>query len=173
VAVSYQDEWDSSAAIDDAGDVVVSYTRREFDGSLRVYAQRVATGGANLGLPIALTPDGTGHDFASEVDMDHVGNFVVAFGHGYSTYYPYSDIDILARQFGWDGAARSGTLYVTYSTTEENSPSVAVGNGGKFVINYLTGSTSNASLRTLIYYTPPPAPPTYYYNPYPYPIYWN
>jgi hypothetical protein len=96
--------------------------------------------------------------------MDHSGNFVVAYLNYTSTTH-----NVVAQQFGRDGSAQSGALYVASSPSAVfDEPSVAVTNGGNFVVNYTSSPSTYASatLRTRIYYTP-----VYYYPFYNPPVY--
>src|SRR5262249_50221201 len=109
----------------------------------------------NLGWAITVSAH---YDDSSSVDMDHYGNFVVAYTHHFSGY-----TNILAQQFGWDGSAQSGTIYVTSTTSGvKEAASVAVGTGGNFVVNWgaLAPPSRKFASRTKFYSTPsyPPDP---------------
>jgi len=126
-----------------AGFVVVWSGNTLGYGPGTIYGQRFDTVGAKSGTVFVVNSYTSGSHVEPMVDSAGDGTFVVAWtSRGYD--YSYSGRDgayagVLGQRFLSNGA-KNGTEFVvnTFTTYSEDSPSIAVGNDGSFVVAWRT-----------------------------------
>lgn len=124
-----------SVAMDAAGDFVIAWQSYTQDGSnYGVYAQRYNAAGTAQGVEFRVNTYTTSLQEFPSVAMDTAGDFVIAWksgtqdGNGYGVY---------AERYNALGAAQGSEFKVnTYTTNNQESPSVAMDAVGNFVITW-------------------------------------
>jgi hypothetical protein len=123
-----------SAAMDNAGDIVLAYTDStpvgtNLNGGLdQVKGILFASGGGSTQLTVtSLTPTSQ-----PSVAMGETGNFVVAFADAASA----ANQDIYAQRFSSTGTAQGAAIPVATTSHIENEPSAAIDTQGDFVVAY-------------------------------------
>ncbi len=122
-----------SVAMDSSGDFVIAWQSYYEDGSLYgIYAQRYASTGSAQGSEFLVNTYTAGNQQSPSVAMDSVGDFVVAW-QGY--YEDDSGYGIFAQRYNSSGIATGSEFGVnTYTTSNQNLPSVAMDSAGDFVV---------------------------------------
>jgi hypothetical protein len=116
------------------GDFVVVWSSYLQDGSrFGIYGQRYLGGGTPVGPEFRVNTYTPGAEYLGSVAMDGAGNFVVVWvtqeGQDGSLN------GIFGQRYAASGAPLGGEFRVnTYTTGDQSSPSVAVGNAGDFVV---------------------------------------
>lgn len=129
------DQARSDTAIDAAGDSVVSWMSKVEDGSgYGIYAQRYNASGAAQGTEFRVNTFTTSDQVFPSVAMDAAGDFAIAWrslgqdGSGYGIY---------AQRYNAAGVAQGAEFRVnTWTTFNQDSPSVSMDSAGDFVITW-------------------------------------
>jgi hypothetical protein len=127
----------TSVATDSAGEFVVVWSRGgqgtgDGDG-YGVFGQRFDPLAARLGSEFQINAHTTGDQTRARVAMDSGGRFVVIWTGGDSE--DGSSTGIFAQRFDSTGDALGSEFQVnTYTTSDQNSASIAMSSGGDFVI---------------------------------------
>jgi hypothetical protein len=122
-------------AVDDDGDHVIVWQSFGQDGDVQgVYAQRFNASGTPQGVEFRVnevTPSSQG---APVVDMDAIGNFVVAWE---SNGQDGDGFTVMARRYSFEGQPQSNEFTVnTFTTEAQRLPAVALDSNGDFVITW-------------------------------------
>lgn len=128
-------QYQSSVAIDDDGNFVVTWTSHNQDGDgLGIFAQRYNAAGVAQGSEFQVNTYTPLYQSHSSVAMDASGNFVVAWD---SLEQDGSGDGVYAQRFNAAGVAQGSEFRVnTYTTSQQRSPSVAMNASGHFVITW-------------------------------------
>jgi len=120
-----------AVAMDANGDFVITWQGNQ-GGYYAVYARRYAAAGTALGGEFMVNTYTAGTKYKPDIAMDAAGDFVIAWasdgqdGDGYG---------IVAQRYRADGSANGGEFAVnTWTTSDQNLPSVAMDADGDFVI---------------------------------------
>lgn len=126
-------QYQSSVAMDQDGDFVVTWTSILQDGSMRgVYAQRYNAAGLPQGTEFQVNTYTTNTQHQPSIAMDQSGDFVIAWSTGDQDGSTYG---IYAQRYNSLGVALGTEFQVnTYTTNLQNEPSVAMDQDGDFVI---------------------------------------
>lgn len=121
-------------AMDLDGDFVVAWQSPAQEGILgEIWARRFTSAGTPAGDEFHVNETTTNNQFAPAVATDDAGNFVMAW-HSQSGNADVS-YDVYARRYNAAGTALSSEFQVnTYTTSSQNSASVAMDTDGDFVI---------------------------------------
>lgn len=123
------------AAMDSAGDFVVTWTSIAADGTTySVNAQRFNAAGAKQGSEFQANTTATGDQYNSDVGMDANGNFVVVWQ---SIGQDGGGSGVFGQRYAADGSKQGGEFQVnTYTTSDQSFPTVAMAPGGEFVVTW-------------------------------------
>jgi hypothetical protein len=129
-----------AVATDALGDFVVAWTNGYY-GPAEVRARRFDSAGTPLGPDFQVNTYTTGPQRLPSVASDALGNFVIAWQSGsYSSGQDGSGGGIFAQQYDSAGLPIGGEFQVnTYTTDNQNSPSVAADADGNFVVAWTSG----------------------------------
>jgi hypothetical protein len=131
-----------SIAMDDDGDFVVAWQGQDANNS-GVFARRYNSGGGAQGI-FQVNTTSSGEQWRPDVAMDAAGNFVVAWdGEGAS-----DSKGIYARRFDALGTALGGQFGVNgaaFASRDQESASVAMSGGGRFVVTWQGKDQDNGS----------------------------
>ncbi|MEX2140631.1 MAG: hypothetical protein WD894_15315, partial [Pirellulales bacterium] len=124
-----------SAAMDEAGNFVVTWMSWDQDGSgYGVYGQRYAADGSTLGGEFQVNTTTASHQVYPSVAMDDAGNFVVTWS---SLGRDGSGYDVYGQRYAANGSALGGEFQVNMTTHEDqNYASVAMDDAGNFVVTW-------------------------------------
>lgn len=126
-----RDQYDASVAMDDAGSFVITWTG-DFGTNLGVRAQRYNASGVAQGGEVQVNTTTTGDQSESSVGMDDTGDYVVVWS---STSQDGDGKGIFGQRYNSSGVAQGGEFQVnTYTTGDQDQPTVAMGDGGEFVV---------------------------------------
>lgn len=125
------------------GNYVVVWSSQSQDGSgFGVYGQRFNKNGVALGSEFLINQTTTSDQKWATVATDGAGNFVVAWS---SQNQDGSGAGVYARRYDASGTALSGEFLVNTTTSlDQDSPSVAMADDGRFIIVW-TGNGSGDS----------------------------
>ncbi len=132
-------QWVAAVAMDADGDFVVTWESRGSFGTDRsatsIQGQRYAADGSATGGQFQVNTATASYQVNSSVAMDGDGDFVVAWV-SVTSYTGYvEDLDIRSQRFAADGSRLRGELQVnTYTTSEQNYPSVALAGDGDLIV---------------------------------------
>ncbi len=120
-------------AADAAGAFVVVWESQGQDGNLYgIYAQRYNATGVAQGSAFQVNTFTTGNQEKPSVAMDYAGDFVVAWQ---SEAQDGSDYGVYAQRYNSSGAAQGSEFLVnTYTSGNQENPSVAMDSAGDFVV---------------------------------------
>ena len=120
-------------AEDGIGDFVVTWSSYGQDGgSYGIYAQRYNAAGIAQGSEFLVNSTKSNNQTNSSVSMDTIGEFVVTWG---SQGQDGSGYGIYAQRYNSAGVAQRSELRVnTYTTGDQNFPSIAIDVAGDFVV---------------------------------------
>jgi hypothetical protein len=126
-------QMDPSLAMDTAGNFVVAWRGDLEDGDgFGIFGQRFDASGSKLGGEFQINTFTTGNQSGPSVGMTPAGDFVVAW---FSDGVDGSNYGITARRFDSSGNALGPEFQVnTYTTGDQDGPSVGVAPSGSFVI---------------------------------------
>ncbi|MCP4660615.1 MAG: DUF11 domain-containing protein [bacterium] len=135
----------SVSAASDGDFVVVWYSigsdDTDNDGSIQ--GQRYASDGTALGGEFQINSYTTNYQRDPSVAVDSVGDFVVVWKSSGSSGPDNSSWSIQGQRCASDGTALGGEFQVnTYTSNEQNSPSVAVDSDGDFVVVWSSNGSS-------------------------------
>ncbi|MCC7510602.1 MAG: tandem-95 repeat protein [Planctomycetes bacterium] len=135
VTVDIQAE--SAVAMDADGDCVVVWMSLGQDGSgYGIYAQRYNNSGAAVGSEFLVNTFTTNDQMYPSVAMDADGDFVIAW---MSSLQDGASFGIYAQRYNNSGAAVGSEFLVnTFTTSEQQCPSVAMDADGDFVIAWMS-----------------------------------
>jgi hypothetical protein len=127
-------QYSPSVAMDSTGDFVISWDSGQDGSNYGVYAQRYHSDGFQNGSEFRVNTYTTSNQSASSAAMDSDGDFVITwFSYGQDG----SNWGIYAQKYNAAGNAQGSELQVnTYTTDNQVYPSVAMDNGGDFVITW-------------------------------------
>ncbi|MEX0713606.1 MAG: hypothetical protein WD278_14710 [Pirellulales bacterium] len=128
-------QFNSSIAIDDDGDFVISWTSALQDGSSNgIYAQRFNASGVKQGSEFRVNTHTSGNQAFSTVAMNGSGAFVITWS---SNLQDGSDFGIYGQQYTAAGAADGGEFPVNSTTVSRQwLSSVAMDDQGEFVVTW-------------------------------------
>ena len=120
-----------STAMDDNGNFVVAWRGAGEGDSIGIFAQRYNVAGVKQGSEFRVNSFVNGNQVLPSVAMNANGDFVIAwFGRGSG-----DDIGIFAQRYNAAGVKQGTQFRVnTYTTREQEAPSVAMDADGDFVI---------------------------------------
>ena len=140
-----------SVGMDSAGDFVIAWESKSFsanpeDGSgVGVYAQRQHnSSGVAVGSQFQVNTYTAGNQKDPAVAMDSAGDFVIAWQSGYTsgTTQDGSGYGVYAQRYNAGGVAQGSEFRVnTYTTGNQELPSVAMDSAGDFVVAWQSGYT--------------------------------
>ena len=136
-----------SVASDAEGDFVVVWTSNGSSGgdtlTFSVQGQRYAAGGAALGGQFQVNTYTTNRQFTPSVASDAEGDFTVVWASNGSSGSDTSLYSIQGRRYAAGGAALGGEFQVnTYTTSNQQYPSVASDAEGDFVVSWHSDGSS-------------------------------
>jgi hypothetical protein len=127
----------TSVAMDSDGDFVVSWFSNGQDGSgYGIYAQRYDNAGVAQGAEFRVNTYTASFQYYPSVAMDSDGDFVVSW---HSSGQDGSGSGIYAQRYDNAGVAQGAEFRVnTYTTSTQQSPSVAMDSDGDFVVSWMS-----------------------------------
>jgi len=136
-----------AVARDDQGGFVVVWrsTGSSFDDTLdwSIQGQRFAWNGAPLGLQFQVNTYTTGWQSHPFVAMDGQGRFVVVWQSTGSSGSDLEGDSVQGRLYGSDGSPRGSEFQInTYTTSDQERPSAAMGGDGTFVVVWASDGSS-------------------------------
>jgi len=136
VSSSSLNESEPAVAMDSQGDFVVSWTQTQLNGDTNVLARRFDSAGNPQG---AIVPVGVGtfHEHASDVAMDSLGLFTVAYVRDTNNNNP----DVFAKVYNAFGDLLN-VVSVATTGRAETSPSIAMTPDGRFDVTWEDASSS-------------------------------
>lgn len=126
-------QYGPSIAMAPAGDFVVAWSSYPSDGDLSgIFAQRFDGAGAPAGGQFQVNTETAYEQFAADVGVDAVGNFVVVW----TSHAQDGDLDgIFGQRFDSGGVPQGGEFQINDETIDEQSaPTIAVDPNGNFVV---------------------------------------
>jgi hypothetical protein len=126
-----------SVAMDSDGDFVVSWMSDGQDGNVwGIYAQRYDNAGVAQGAEFRVNTYTTSYQYYPSVAMDNDGDFVVSW---MSDGQDGSGFGIYAQRYNNAGVAQGAEFRVnTYTTSNQQLPSVAMDSDGDFVVSWMS-----------------------------------
>lgn len=130
-------------AMDAAGDYVTAWQSFQDGGGFGIYGQRFNAAGTPLGAEFRVNSYTSGFQQLPAIAMDATGDFVVTWQ---SPDQDGSTYGIYAQRYNSAGIAQGGEFRVnTYTTSIQDSPSVAMDHAGDFVITWRSYSQDGSS----------------------------
>ena len=122
------------------------------DSNTSIQARRYDASGAPLGVEFQVNTYTTSDQGGVDVAADGEGSFVVAWGSDGSSGDDSSSSSVQAQRYDADGTPVGGELQVnSYTTGSQGSPRVAIDDGGRFVVTWLSlGSSGGDSSYTSV-----------------------
>jgi len=133
-----------AVAMDSAGDFVITWSSYTQDGSqYGVYAQRFNSAGTAQGSAFEVNTYTTGQQNATSVAMDAGGDFVISWQ---SSMQDGGGYGVFAQRYNSTGVAQGSEFQVnTYTTGDQEAPSVAMDSAGDFVIAWQSNAQDGNS----------------------------
>ena len=133
---STADQWAAVSGMDSNGNFVVAWQSFGQDGfGYGVFAQRYNAAGAQVGSEFKVNTFVTNNQSAPAVAMSSGGSFVVAWQSVGSFGTDTSGSAIAAQHYDAAGVEVGSEFQVnTYTTSEQTDPTVAIDDGGDFVV---------------------------------------
>jgi len=136
-----------AVARDDQGGFVVVWrsTGSSFDDTLdwSIQGQRFASNGAPVGSQFQVNTYTTGWQNHPFVAMDGQGRFVVVWRSTESSDSDADGTSVQGRLYNSDGSPRGSEFQInTYTTSDQQSPSAAMGGDGAFVVVWTSDGSS-------------------------------
>ncbi len=143
-----------SVAMDDSGNFVIAWEstgQDDPDGKKGVYAQLFDANGVAQGGEFLVNTATDDNQLAPSVAMDDIGNFVIAWQSKGQDGLPSKE-GVYAQRYNASGVAQGGEFLVN-TTTDDNqlAPSVAMDDGGNFVIAWQSKSQDGQSGKSGVY----------------------
>ncbi|MHC5761790.1 beta strand repeat-containing protein [Nostoc sp.] len=137
-------QYNPTVAIDGTGDFVISWQSYSQDGSDNgIYAQRYNSAGVAQGGEFKVNTYTTNSQSNPTVAMDAGGNFVISWT---SNGQDGSSSGIYAQRYNSAGVAQGGEFKVnTYTTNSQSNPTVAMDEGGDFIISWTSDGQDGSS----------------------------
>lgn len=132
----------ANVAMDADGDFVVAWVAYQDGSGGGIYAQRYNSSGVAQGSEFRVNVTTANDQLAPAIAMDPNGNFVVAWS---SASQDGSGDGVYIRKYDNTGTATTGEIRAnTYTTANQNDPSVAMDNSGNFVVSWTSGASSGS-----------------------------
>ncbi|HEY8154196.1 MAG TPA: hypothetical protein VII72_08730 [Myxococcota bacterium] len=139
--------WNPSVAADADGDFVVVWQEYLLPPPVHlvIFGRRYASNGSTLGAHFQVNSDTTRSSRDSSVAVDPAGNFVVVWRSSGSSETDTSSSSIQGQRYASNGSAQGAQFQVnTYTTNAQESPAVATGFDGDFVVAWQSNGSSGA-----------------------------
>jgi hypothetical protein len=137
---TFDEQYVRGVAVDGDGDFVVVWTSFSQDGSdYGIFARRFNSAGSPLAAEFQVSTFTVGAAENASIAMKLDGAFVIAWGE---TGRDGSSGGIFARRFDSAGVAQGGgdTLVNTYTSGDQDDPSVGIAGDGSFVVTWTDAS---------------------------------
>ncbi len=133
-----------SVAMDNSGNFVVTWQSNAQDGSNNgIYIQRYTSTGSVAGSEFQVNTYTTSNQSSPSVAMDNSGNFVVTWQS--NNQDGYGD-GVYGQRYTSTGSVAGSEFRVnTYTTGNQNSPSVAMDNSGNFVVTWQSNAQDGSN----------------------------